>query len=893
MKTFVRAGAGAGKTTNLINQVISQALEFKKTSGKWPKTVLTTFTRKATQELKERLLIHSFKEQPQALEFVQSKSFLNITTIHGLFYTFLTRHGRIVGLSSEFQIIERNQADFWRKQILKDLLTFGKVPDFLGSFGIPRLLESLRDFEKIYWNQSYRPLEFPDFEILYQNHCQKIARELREFKGEASSDLNNERWMEYWKNMEKLIEELSKPSPFGEFSFENHKSLSKISTDQKVKTDNGSTQREWIRKREILMDLKKRLNKPRKSKNNPGLPEKQNETLKKIFKTLGEFLEKNEFDPKHWPEIANQLKQFNKFARTFIDRLINFKKQEAALEPNDLEFLCLDLTKRYPEKTRGFSNDVDIWFIDEFQDTSPLQLEILETLIAGKPYYLVGDPLQSIYFFRGARSKVFTDKQKQVDQSGGEIKSLSKNYRSQAHLVKFFNDFFSDLFGKQNPMAGEKPESFTKTHREIDNDLSRDDKKSKNPTKKREGEIKKKKPEHRGYSIMKACKGETRGVAVEVSEVHSEEELSEVHLISEQITTLLKEGFSPKDLCVLARTHNGVNKVQRELSKLGFPVISHGRGQFFKRREILDAMGLLRFLLNPWDDENLILLLRSPWVGLNDQQLVDIIGDERFSFWSLFEKFFQNQKDLRSGQILCQALKDKKHFGVGLCFRKALIDLGFLDFSFQGDSTGKTEANLWKLINLVEKHSRQPGQSLLNLVNEGFQSVEDMENFGNVSEAHSSMEPDKIHLMTIHASKGLEFQCVFMPFLHEPPNLSKHQDLSTDEERGLWSLRLDLGEFEFKGGILEKLVMDQKREREREEFLRLLYVAMTRAENKLFLSWRKEPKEKSWGFKIKDFVEKKYPFPEEIKWSVVTPGEAVHYNSHKKTGKVRPRFLMD
>ena len=151
----------------------------------------------------------------------------------------------------------------------------------------------------------------------------------------------------------------------------------------------------------------------------------------------------------------------------------------------------------------------------------------------------------------------------------------------------------------------------------------------------------------------------------------------------------LKKGSVPGTFVFSAGPHDGVDKVQKELSGLGFPVISHGHSQFFKRREILDAVGLLKFLLNPWDDDNLILLLRSPWLGLDDQTLVDVIGDRRYSFWSLFEKFFRKQKKLRSGRILCRALKNKEHFGVGWCFRKALIDLGFLDFSFYRDSTGK------------------------------------------------------------------------------------------------------------------------------------------------------------------------------------------------------------
>ena len=152
------------------------------------------------------------------------------------------------------------------------------------------------------------------------------------------------------------------------------------------------------------------------------------------------------------------------------------------------------------------------------------------------------------------------------------------------------------------------------------------------------------------------------------------------------------------------------------------------------------------------------------------------------------------------------------------------------------------------------------------------------------------MEPDKIHLMTIHASKGLEFKYVFVPFLHNPPRGSTFQDLSIHEDHGLWSLRLELDEpGVFKGGVLEKLVIDQKFEREKEEFLRVLYVAMTRAENQLFLSWKGEPGKKSLAFEIKNFVQKA-PLSEKIRWSVVSPGEAVRYSFRTNPGKVRPLY---
>lgn len=142
LSQFVRAGAGAGKTWNLTREVVAQALAFKATHGQWPKTVLTTFTRKATQELKERLLIYCIEERPEAVDFVQSSSYLNITTMHGLLSLFLSRYGHKLGLASQFRIVDSQLSDFWRKKILKAMITEGLQPETLQGYEIRRLLKT-------------------------------------------------------------------------------------------------------------------------------------------------------------------------------------------------------------------------------------------------------------------------------------------------------------------------------------------------------------------------------------------------------------------------------------------------------------------------------------------------------------------------------------------------------------------------------------------------------------------------------------------------------------------------------------------------------------------------------------------------------------------------------
>jgi ATP-dependent helicase/nuclease subunit A len=140
----------------LTRQVIEFALDFQNKEDRWPRVILTTFTRKATQELKERMLLYCMEEKPEALEFVQSSSFLTITTMHGLFNLFLSRHGQVMGLPSQIKIVDGSQGRFWRKQILRDLSADLQKYKYLSFFDFKRLLKNLITYESVYWTQDVR-----------------------------------------------------------------------------------------------------------------------------------------------------------------------------------------------------------------------------------------------------------------------------------------------------------------------------------------------------------------------------------------------------------------------------------------------------------------------------------------------------------------------------------------------------------------------------------------------------------------------------------------------------------------------------------------------------------------------------------------------------------------
>ncbi len=772
LKKFVRAGAGAGKTYNLTREVIRFAEDYHLQHQKWPRVVLTTFTRKATQELKERMLIYCLQEKQTALEFVQSSSFLTVTTMHGLLSLFLKRYGHGLGLSSSFKIIEANKSDFWRKQILKDMIASQDYPKSLERFEISKVLKHLKSFEKVFWHGQFRPAEVDDLETLIKENCKQLADDISKLVSQGESEVQGDQWPRYFDYLRDTVTVLITDHP-------------------------------WKLKREFLRSIES-VKKPVKSKKNSPLTEDTADALKKCLDKVKQYSEDEAYDPDLWMGSVELLKDFDQFSKSFLTLLAQKKIDEASLEPDDLEFFSLSLQQKRQDLTDQFASDFEAWFIDEFQDTSPLQIKLLNQFMKNQSSYLVGDPQQSIYLFRGSRSEVFFDKNKEMIEQGAEVIELIDNYRSTDHLLEFINHFFE----------------FRGSH----------------------------------FSKMKpTIKNQSQLKPVVMTHVLNKGKEFESALLSQQISELLKSGVSPKDICILTRTHTDLEFLEKNLSRLGFPVLSHSSSQFYKRREILDAISLLTLLINPWDDHNLIMLMRSPWLGLSDALILEIIGENKKNYWPLFKKYFSTLSKDTAGQYLLEAFELKEFYGIGWVFRKSLLRLGLLDYTHRIDPTGRREANLWKLINLVEKTSREPGGSLLELARSGAQSFE-LEDLGDSGDASAPVEPNKINLMTIHASKGLQFSYVFIPFLHKKPQETTYQDFCSIDKKSLWSMRLPLGvKGQFIGSVFEEHYKTEMQTRESEESERVLYVAMTRAKEGLYLSWTGEPEKRSWGLMIDQF----------------------------------------
>ncbi len=767
----IRAGAGAGKTYNLTREVITQALHFRETQQRWPRFVVTTFTKKATQELSERLMALCLQEFPEAMDFVSSTTNLKVSTIHGVLDECLKELGPLIGLKSDFSYFNESEALFVSKKVLKNLIeeSAEDTRELLQVFSFSQLHDLLRQAAKNDLGD-YQPLSLAhNLELL-----EAKLHDLRKKTQKLLASISNYQLPEKWNTLQSLLNTIESSMEVKKWS---HPELALQAIDQ--------------------IDLRSGL----KLKSHPDSAVAY-ESLKPLVDEL-RTLEQSAFQVDTMENLARYNQQFSILHKKYQAAFDDHKKAISRIEINDLEILTLQLRKNYLRQLSTWSTKKDYWFIDEFQDTSPQQMSILKELIGAQPYYLVGDPQQSIYLFRGARSEVFLEQFKKVEISSGELQFLDSNYRSTPSLLAFINTWVEH---QGTDFAKMKPARVQEVTTEPDVVL----------------------------------------FIVEKSEADAETATNpELLFIKESIEALQNKGITLEKMAILVRRNRDLEMVGQYLSQHKIPVHLHSSGLFWQRREVLAAISLLKFLVHPHDNENLITLLRVPVLTVTDQDLVDLVTGEGKTLWEKFQKATDSGAYHRTGLILKELRQVKNTQGLVHAFEKALKELNFIDYHLHLDPTGRSEGNLWKFVSLLKDFERERGASFVQFINDCEKAIL----YESSVDSPGSIENNKVNVMTVHASKGLQFDYVFLPFLALKPYRENQQTFSRDEKNKRWSVRAPANESEVKSSasLFEKAVLHELHQRQDQEDLRVLYVAITRAVRRLYLSWVSPQAEQSWS----------------------------------------------
>ena len=526
--------------------------------------------------------------------------------------------------------------------------------------------------------------------------------------------------------------------------------------------------------------------------------------------------------------------------------------------------------------------------VDEYQDSNLVQEYIVRALSQerfGKPnVFQVGDVKQSIYRFRMARPELFLEKYH--DESYPKI-FLRKNFRSDEGVLSAVNTLFfkimkkdfggieydleNSLFlGKIRTEEAKQEESSGENQGEEDKAQSGEEHKEKPES---EAPITGKQRRDQTELLLlelekTASTGEEGGEGEDVKEESnsssndstnssSGKSLSKLELECKMIATkvrkLLEKGYAYKDMVILLRSPHGVSREMVDIfGKEGIPAYAELKTGYYSAVEVETVLSFLAIIDNPRQDIPMAAVLRSPLFSFTDEELGQIV----LAKGSLYEKPSDKSKEnavnlsLQAEKALPPALEDKwQNFQEKLeRYRRlsrslrlhSLLSLIYEETDYYNYVRAlplgeKRQANLDQLLEDAKQFEKGSYSGLFHFIRY-IEKVKKQEQDQGEATVFSEKD-DLLRIMSIHHSKGLQFKVVFLSQLHKTFNkMDSKVKMLMDSELGLAADYLDL-ETRIKYPSLHKIAIKEKGERESlGEELRVLYVAMTRAEEKLILT---------------------------------------------------------
>ena len=450
------------------------------------------------------------------------------------------------------------------------------------------------------------------------------------------------------------------------------------------------------------------------------------------------------------------------------------KRLASAVDFADLEEFTIRLLESDEAVRRQVSGQFDQVLMDELQDTNRLQWRLVTLL--GTTFFGVGDINQSIYGFRYADPDVFAEYRDELRASGAEIDQLKENHRSRREIL-------AAVSAMLDGQPGIEPRN------------------------------------------LEACTEfpAVAGPVVERLAGRGEESAdAESALVAARIRQLVDSGeFHYRDIAVLVRTLSSTAPFERAFDRAGIPFLLTGGRTFLEARETRDLLALLAALVNPLDEIPLVGVLRSPLVGLSDQEIFRM---GREGWRAEFERQFGRVRELAGfiapDRLIAMAL-DRCSYTVGLPER--------------------ARANVEKLLAWLRREFRDRPRPLAELLDD----LEALRWTQSVAEAPPPEAGDVVRMMTIHAAKGLEFPVVFVSALHRRPDRRKPV-IAVSRGAGLGVKWRNPVTGEGVSDAVHSTLLEQMGRKEEAEENRLLYVAMTRAEDRLILSHAESKRPSSW-----------------------------------------------
>jgi ATP-dependent helicase/nuclease subunit A len=636
-----------------------------------------------------------------------------------------------------------------------------------------------------------------------------------------------------------------------------------------------------------------------------GLTSKFSKKYKEILDSYQESIEGLNNNEDLLLEQINDIKLLVSIANEINTKVEEFKSNENLIDFDNILYLAnklLDNEKILNE----IQSEIKLLMVDEFQDTSDVQFDIVKKIVGDGnldkiKLIIVGDEKQSIYAFRNAEIRVFKESRefiKEINNNqiiNGKIKrdfkyaeitaideeqegiiSLNTSYRFLPHLSAFVNltnsssfEYFKDnldyiYFNETINQNATKYDEFIYGLKAIEKERE-----ILKPDSEKINELIQNNP----IEFITFLKENESDETSEYSNSNDNEndetiENGEIKLVALKIFDLIKNGTKAGDIGVISHTQKAFYALSEQLNSLNIQNINHGRNEFFISREIKDIYTYLKFLISPDYDINLAALLKSYFFLFSDEDLLElsIISDKSDNNISLFKKLElsklrNNQKYVAAFDFLENALNNHLIYDFN----------GILELIFDNSLWHQTikhinkediiNNNIKLFKNAIDEFQKNTSKHLTDIVDYIFETIH-IENNSNFK-TEAQIDKDKVNLLTIHASKGLDFDTLIVMnmgnqhknFILDGNYSNKYGYVFKSKNKKVKDVKIILNELATIEGKIIQIA----------EKIRLLYVAMTRVKSKLILSSTLKISKKgevsyahnSFFSYLKDFVDEK------------------------------------
>lgn len=772
----VTAGAGTGKTRMLAHRFLHHVVadHFSPLS-----IVAVTFTDKAADELRSRIRKTIAKEITDE-RVVAEVDAAQISTMHALAARICRDFYDLAGIPGDFSIMDETQSPLWFAEKLEEAIA-GIEPDVVRELGYTWLISAI---EQLLQDPFAADEAFEKGLEDWQVAIEAIGvPALAEFKSTPA-----------WLGAVALIDTMSGDE--GDKLEAARRAASAAMSD----IDRGENVAVAIK---ALADLKAGQGSAKAWP--PGGKETMAACLKDLKETAALYLPTAGLQfGKPEQEVARRLNMLKPAYFYTRDFLRTEKLKEKLLDYTDLEYYALAILK-HDEAIRHYAERWHAFLIDEFQDTNPVQAEILHRLASNAKRTIVGDEKQSIYGFRRADVEVFGRFRGTIEAEGGRVEKLDRTFRAHAHLVATMNTVFEPLLGElHQPLIAEREAAFAPGP----------------------------------FIILNAVE--------EANDVKRGQQVVEARHIAKQIRQMLDEQLpvhdgngnarpiEPKDIAILSRTWEPLDTYLDALAAAGVPAVHAGGGSLLETREFKDAYGLLSFLADPNDDISLAAVLRSPFFAYSDKILyrfAKAMPDET-SWWAVMK---DEPGELTSAAgILSELLRLRPRQSAAALLMSADRMTGYRAILANLPHGARREADWHGTIAFLQKLERSGRGDVFGAARYFKQLIDAEVDFPRPPLDASQA----VSLMTIHKSKGLEWPVVFVADLAKGRNNSDAL-LQIDTDLGI-AFKLENEDGERVEPAIYSLIKQEKEAREIAETRRVLYVAITRAGERVFLTATKD-----------------------------------------------------